>query len=369
VMSINSNRKYYPQLDAIRGVGIICIFFYHAYKPNFGNTFIEQLATFFYSNLYLSIDLFFVLSSFLITYLALEEIAINGHFSIKNFFIRRILRIWPLYFFILCFAFLVVKNLANYYGQNISMPPASWYYLFLGNFYTYPHVFFLQQLWTISVEEQFYILWGISLFFFYKKIKWVMLFFALTSISFNLYSAITNKDNYFHSLTYLNEMMAGAYLAYAIRYNKKIIQYIKKLTIKYEIGIYLFIPLFFVTYFFLNRFFIGVGNNILYVIMRLIFITHSCVLVAHQFINVNSVFNLKKCTFFIYSGKISYGLYCYHGFVITFGTLAINKFKFTIHPFLTTILLLAITFFVATLSYTFLEKPFLKMKNKLGYSS
>ncbi|MBL0144568.1 MAG: acyltransferase [Chitinophagaceae bacterium] len=163
------NKYYYPQLDAIRGIGIVCIFFYHAYKPHFGQSLIAQISTFFYSNLYLSIDLFFVLSSFLITFLAFNEVEKNGNFSFKNYFIRRALRIWPLYYLLMLVSFVFIRLLANQMGETITLPPAAWYLFFVSNFYSEGHVFFLQQLWTLSVEEQFYIVWGLSLLFFTKK--------------------------------------------------------------------------------------------------------------------------------------------------------------------------------------------------------
>jgi peptidoglycan/LPS O-acetylase OafA/YrhL len=74
--------------------------------------------------------------------------------------------------------------------------------------------------------------------------------------------------------------------------------------------------------------------------------------------------NLGKYRFLAYTGKISYGLYCFHGVIITFWTLVIAKLSFYVSPLIGSFLILFITFFVAHLSYQFIEKPFLNLKNK-----
>ncbi|MBL0144567.1 MAG: acyltransferase [Chitinophagaceae bacterium] len=170
---------------------------------------------------------------------------------------------------------------------------------------------------------------------------------------------------YFHSLTYLNEMMAGAYLAYSIKQNNKIIQFVRSFNWKQSLIFYFFIPLFFVAYFFLDKMCNGIANNILYVIMRMLFIIHCCLLVADQLFNINSIFNLANKKLVVYTGKISYGLYCYHGFVISFGTIGFKKSGIILHPLLSTFILLIITFIIASFSYRYIEKPFLKLKDKL----
>ncbi len=361
-------KYYYPQLNALRGIGVISVFLYHSYKPQFGTGFFMEFASFCYENIYLSMDMFFALSAFIITHLANIEIEKNGNFSFKNFMVRRVLRIWPIYFIILFLSYVVIKNLANYYGIPINLPPSSWYILFVSNFYLEGHVFFLRQLWTISVEEQFYIIWGICLLFFNKKLKFIIITFSLIGIIFSFYGAYGSNNFYYHSLTYLFDMMCGAYFAYLIQNKSIFIKYISTCSQLKSSLLYLFLPLFFLSYYFLNQRLSGVSNNILDLIMRLIFIIHHCMIFVDQMFNKNSIFNLSRRKFLIYVGKIAYGVYCFHGLVLTIGFLCISKFDININPLISALIMFGVTLLVGSVSYKYVEKPILNLKSKLQNS-
>lgn len=358
-------KNYYPQLNALRGIGIILVFIYHAYKPQFGSGFLMQFASFCYENIYLSMDMFFALSAFIITHLAFIEIEKNGSFSFRNFILRRIFRIWPVYFIILIIAYLLVKQLAAHYQVPITLPPAGWYVFFVSNFYVEGHVFFLRQLWTISVEEQFYVIWGICLLTMNKKIVPVMLVFCLISIAFNFYSAFGTANVYYHSLTYLFDLMCGAYFAYLIQQKAAIIKYISSPSLYKSILLYLFLPVFFFCYYFLNNLFTGTSNNVLDVIMRIIFIVHQCLVFVDQMYNTNSFFNLSKRRFLIYVGKIAYGVYCFHGLILTAGFLFISRQNIQISPFIAALLMFVLTLAIGAISYKFIEKPIIDLKYRL----
>lgn len=358
-------KNYYPQLNALRGIGIILVFLYHSWKPQFGTGFLMQFASFCYENIYLSMDMFFALSAFIITHLAFIEIEQNGSFSFGNFMIRRILRIWPLYFIILAIGFIAVKKLAFHYSIPITLPPAGWYVLFVSNFYLEGHVFFLRQLWTISVEEQFYITWGLCLLAINKKITVVIAIFAMISIIFNFYSASGTGNVYYHSLTYLFDLMCGAYFAYLIHKKAALIKYISSPSTFRSIALYLFLPIFFLSYYFLNDMITGTSNNVLDVIMRIIFIIQQCIIFVDQMYNENSFFNLSKRKFLIYTGKIAYGVYCFHGLILTAGFLLISKLNIQVNAFLSALIMFGITMLVGAMSYRFIEKPIINLKYKL----
>jgi peptidoglycan/LPS O-acetylase OafA/YrhL len=103
--------KYFKELNSLRFIGFIGIFFGHVFFSNSPEIINSKLyATVFnYGKIlgFISIDSFFVLSSFLITWKALEEIKFTNKFQFKNFLIRRSLRIWPLYFFIVFIGILI----------------------------------------------------------------------------------------------------------------------------------------------------------------------------------------------------------------------------------------------------------------------
>jgi peptidoglycan/LPS O-acetylase OafA/YrhL len=359
-------KQYYPQLDALRGLGIILVFFYHAYKPAFGLSLVMQFLHYCYENIYLSMDMFFALSAFIITHLALAEIRSKGSFSFKNFMVRRILRIWPLYFLILLLAYTLIKYTAAYFDQPLTLPPAGWYVFFVSNFYLEPHVFFLRQLWTISVEEQFYVFWGIILFYFRKYITWIMIIAALISIVFTIISAVQFRPIYFHSLVYLYDMMAGAFFAYLVSQNAGIVRMIRSFTKMGSVLFYIFIPVLFIVFFFINKASTGGMNEVFDVLMRLLFVILMCMLFVDQMLNTHSAFNLSKQRFLIHTGKVAYGLYCFHGLVLTFGAMAFARLGLSHQKLVFLLLMFVITYVIATLSYRYFEKPFLDLKSKFG---
>ncbi len=363
---MQQEKKYYPQLDAIRGLSFLAVFFFHAYKPTFGFSVLENLLFFIYRNLTLSIDIFFVLSAFLLTFLGIKEYEKYGRFSFKNYFIRRALRIWPLYYLLMFISFIVLKGISEYTNQQLSLPPAAWYLFFVSNYYNVGHVFFLQLLWTLSVEEQFYLIWGLCLFLFQKSLKIVIAIFILISIIFNLWAALQNKSIYFHTVTYLFDMMCGAYAAYCVHKNNRVANFVLYLSGIKSLLFYLFLPVFFTSCFFIDRLLIAQANNVFAVIMRFVFIIYCCLVIIDQMINSKKIFDFSKRPFLVYTGKISYGLYCYHGFIITFCGLILQKYKIEIPSLLWAIILLLVTIFLASISYRFFEKPFLNLKERLA---
>jgi peptidoglycan/LPS O-acetylase OafA/YrhL len=157
-------RFYQPELDGLRFYAFLAVFAYH--------TLPKQPA--FYGGLHLplpslcaaavksgasGVDLFFTLSAFLITALLLRERQQTGRISLRLFYIRRILRIWPLYFAVLAVAVVL--------AHTIPSQILPWYYvvgylLFAGNWINvaFGHPLSVcAPLWTVSIEEQFYLVW------------------------------------------------------------------------------------------------------------------------------------------------------------------------------------------------------------------
>jgi peptidoglycan/LPS O-acetylase OafA/YrhL len=158
------SRFYLPELDGLRFYAFLGVFVCHSIpsKPAF------------YQSLHLplpglwgaipkagsaGVDLFFALSAFLITSLLLREREEPGGISLRLFYLRRVLRIWPLYFAVLAVAVVL--------AHTIPKQGLPWYYvlgfaLFIGNWVVavcgHPQSF-CNPLWTVSIEEQFYLLW------------------------------------------------------------------------------------------------------------------------------------------------------------------------------------------------------------------
>jgi peptidoglycan/LPS O-acetylase OafA/YrhL len=107
------------------------------------------------------VDLFFTLSAFLITVLLLRERRQTGGISLRLFYIRRILRIWPLYFFVLAVSVVLAHTIP---GQSLPWYYAVPYLLFVGNWINVAFGHLLSvcaPLWTVSIEEQFYLVWPV----------------------------------------------------------------------------------------------------------------------------------------------------------------------------------------------------------------
>jgi peptidoglycan/LPS O-acetylase OafA/YrhL len=157
-------RFYQPELDGLRFYAFLGVFVFHSLPsqpafyhglhlplPSLWGAVVKSGAS--------GVDLFFALSAFLITSLLLRERHETGGISLRLFYIRRILRIWPLYFLVVALGVVLAHTMAN--------QPLPWYYvagylLFVGN---WVHAVFgapksiCSPLWTVSIEEQFYLIW------------------------------------------------------------------------------------------------------------------------------------------------------------------------------------------------------------------
>src|SRR5207249_4391562 len=145
------------QLDAVRGVAILLVIF-HNESGLFPSLHLERL----FANGWMGVDLFFVLSGFLITGILVDTKQSAGYFT--NFYARRCLRIWPLYYSLIFFMFLVVPFLRPSEAHTVFDRSSPWwaYPLFLQNFLipipsmgTGP----LAVTWSLAIEEQFYLVW------------------------------------------------------------------------------------------------------------------------------------------------------------------------------------------------------------------
>lgn len=359
------SKYYFPQLDSIRGLSFLAVFFLHAFHPQFGAGFFSRMLQFLYSNLVLSIDVFFILSSFLLTWLGINEYKAKGNFSFINYFIRRALRIWPLYFLLMVFSFVLVPYTAAYFQVPVTLPPAYYYLFFISNFYLEGHVYFLRFLWTLSVEEQFYLFWGLCLFLFQKQILACVALLAGVSIVYTIY-AIQNKIPHdFNTLTYLFDFAAGILAAFMLHKDNYIVTYFKNITKSNAVIFILSLPVIFFLIFTVLYFSPSYLAPWLDVLGRYIFIIYVALFIIEQMVNERTPVKLSKQRFLIYTGKISYGLYCFHGIVLTFGLVILQKLDFTIPVIIRAFLFLAVNYFISAISYRFIEKPFLRLKNKL----
>ena len=163
----NTVRRQFHTFDALRFFAFLKVFLLHL--PIFAFPWFNFIK----AGGGIGVHFFFVLSGFLITYIICEEKLRTGQLDLKNFFARRILRIWPLYYLMVGVAYLIphligyfhFKSSANGYDPNICVSA-----LFLENYRVMftrsePNSSLLAIMWSLCVEEQFYIIWGLLLYF------------------------------------------------------------------------------------------------------------------------------------------------------------------------------------------------------------
>lgn len=161
-----SRVRFFKSLDGLRALSILGVLWMHAWfvsGPEYFNKLervpILRMGTF-------GVDVFFGISGFLITTLLLRERSKNGQISLRNFYLRRSLRIWPLYYATLGFYVLLVIFLQRGTGRDHV------FFHFLPGYLTYTYTWFagwatsnaiFHFAWSLSVEEQFYVLWALVL--------------------------------------------------------------------------------------------------------------------------------------------------------------------------------------------------------------
>ncbi len=357
---------YYPQLDGLRGIAFLCIFFFHAYHPHFYDNLFGGYLKFLYSNLALAIDTFFVYSSFLLTLLGIREYEKNGNFSYWNFFLRRTFRIWPLYYFLMLIFFIVVPFVAGRMNIEVSLPPSEYYLLFISNYYFGEHIFMMKFLWTLSVEEQFYIVWGFVMMKFQHKFNLVIGLFIVVSVGFTIYSTLNHMPNFNNTLSYLFDFSAGAIAAIAYHKKNKVVAVFQRMSKLQSVFFIIVLPIVIsFTFFIINNRSAGIYKLLFQDLYRYFFVVYISLLIIEQLVNEKTILKLGKNRILVYTGKICYGMYCYHGLVLTIGFYFFNKFSFTNYPMVNALIMLAGTYIAASLSYRFIEGPFLKLKDKL----
>jgi peptidoglycan/LPS O-acetylase OafA/YrhL len=158
-------RFYLPELDILRFFAFFAVLVYHI-PPGSLLFYLHHgaLGAFGAAGCF-GVDLFFTLSGYLITRLLLRERETTGHINLRAFYIRRILRIWPLYFFYLAFAFLLSRLVPPFTQAGFPADPICMLFLgcFLFNFAPCGLSLFVSHLWTISLEEQFYLVWSLTI--------------------------------------------------------------------------------------------------------------------------------------------------------------------------------------------------------------
>jgi peptidoglycan/LPS O-acetylase OafA/YrhL len=352
--------QYIKQLDTVRAFAVFLVIIGHWLPP--GN--IVNIMP----NGFMGVNIFFVLSGFLISKILFQNrieaelLNIPRLKTIKQFYIRRTLRIFPIYYFSIFVLLIFYKTLSIDYTTAFVYLTTYTTNFYIFNIQYWPE--YIGHLWSLAVEEQFYLIWPWLILFINKKYYLhLIIAFILTGVIAQ-YLTGNLKMNGVLTFNCFDAFGIGALLAWQMTFKPNNLKkfYIKVSVIAIASAI---------------LFFIGLKNNSWpYIPLRTIIAFISLWLITYIVINYNS--NKLKLKFIlnnkvlIWFGKISYGLYLYHNIIPeTLNRLVINKYLNPLLPdFLikkhwglvfvaeNTILLILISW----LSYILIEKPFLNLK-------
>ena len=368
----NKNTFYHPELDVLRFVAFLAVFIHHA-LPRDASLYIgsglppavtQWLLTAKEAGAF-GLDLFFALSAYLITELLLREHARRGTFSISAFYVRRALRIWPLYFTFLALTVLVIPTLipAERFGPIYIVSFA----LFFGNWVcaTYGLPFSVASpLWSISVEEQFYIGWPLLLWFFgvnrLKQLAIAMLVVAvLTRIGLAVYG-VAHPGVWCNTIARLDPIALGAILAFSLNGRAPQIGNALRLVLCASA---------FVCWLLVAKYFRHSGPTSVATYALSGFASVALLLGVLR--SDARLLRVAPFSWLVYLGRISYGLYVFHLFAIALlaQVLVVPVLGITLNFELRVVFAFLLTVVLATVSYRVLELPFLRLKERFRPAS
>jgi len=206
--------SYRPDIDGLRAIAVLLVVGYHAFPGKLPGGFI-------------GVDVFFVISGFLISSILFENLQ-KGVFSIKDFYIRRIKRIFPALLIVLSSVYALgwfvllsdeFQSLGKHMAGGVGFVSNWMLWSETGYFDKAAETKPLLHLWSLAIEEQFYIFWPLLLWFSYKK-KWkpLVVITTLMTASFFLNCYLTHQDpstGFYSPFTRFWELLSGAVLARA----------------------------------------------------------------------------------------------------------------------------------------------------------
>lgn len=346
--------KHLKGLDTLRAIAALIVVWSHIELIKEWNG-ISRINFFLFPNAHYSVTLFFVLSGFLITYLLIREIEKYKTLSFRKFYIRRILRIWPLYYLIIFLSYFLfsteIPERTIFFCLTIfpNVPPA-----LLSSWPNSP------QIWSIGVEEQFYLFWPFAVVVFLRKgfFKYCIIFIVICTIFPYLFNFINehtfhNEKLYsfvqkFFYQTKFNCMAYGGLLGFLLAKKNALIRIFQNKLISIASIV---IPM---SVWFIDLKFWMFSDEVYAVMFGFTILS----VVSNPFFNIDNV-----VTKFL--GKISYGIYMYHWLiillVIRLTSSLINHSMYNIYVYM---LSFGLTIIISWFSYITYERFFLNLKKK-----
>ncbi|MEP6792827.1 MAG: acyltransferase [Saprospiraceae bacterium] len=353
-----SNEKtiHFGGLNALRFFSAFAIIVYHC-SLNIQDGLPSALKMLFH-NLTLGVDMFFLISGFLIVYLLLSEKEESHKISLAKFYIRRILRIFPLYFLIIGIAWLQYRESIPPIVYHRSLYFATNFWMISANSWT---MGILNPLWSLCIEEHFYLVIPVLVLFIpLRRIHLLFWFVILVSIGFRLYATLTIQYNWFtiylHTLSRCDVLAIGGLLAYYRRFydfSARFSSLVLGCLFTYLILLMSIVD---------SSDYTTITFSVL---KKYLFIAPMFLFFIGFILNKNEenkiISWLKSKRLIDYFGKISFGLYMFHTPVLEY----LIPYHFINDFFIVKLISVSIlTVLVSSISYELFEKKILRLKTK-----
>lgn len=369
-------KQYFPSLDGLRFLAFLLIFIHHLTFYVKTDISRNPFLYYFRYNGWIGVDIFFILTGFLITLHLLEERKAKGKFNLSKFWKKRVLRIWPLYYlgliagyFIAPFIFQFVFKI-HYLNPGFKQQIESnlpWYLVFLGNFKIilsgYGDLRSISELWAISLDQQFYIFWPLVLVFIksFKKGLIFSLGFIFFAVWVRVYLSmvgVAHPGIYVNTFSRLDSFIWGSILAFVLFYKPHFLDKLRGLYSPIsQLALVLILAGFLYWAMLYGQF--SIRNGIWgYLVVDGIF----SLIILSLIYSTSIPARFLASRLLRYLGTISYGLYVWH--ILALEIISLGLLPFFKEDFLLFVLGLPLTILFGAISYHYFEKRFLKIRSK-----
>lgn len=337
--------SYLPHIDGLRAISILAILGFHLRPDLLPGGFI-------------GVDIFFILSGFLITSLLLEELSNKGKINFKRFYLRRFKRLFPTYALVVLFT--ILYSFQAFDDQQVVRVAKSALASILGvsNMYFYKSAGYfdasstekpLLHIWSLNLEEQFYVVWPILLLFLFRLLSKYKFLLPLISVLLFVFSYVANQSHpiavFYLPFFRFYEFLIGCAAAF----------YFKNQSSRTEKFRYTPVALFVL----LIGFFLLDSTSILPSSKSMLFILPSIFLILSG--GSSSILNPLKSRFFTYVGKRSYTLYLIHWPIIVFYSVRDPQQILTSRE---VFCIIVVIFIISHLVYKYFELPMRSSSHK-----
>ncbi len=348
-------------LDGIRGIAILLVLVYHCFF-DFGPAAFG----------WVGVDLFFILSGFLITRILVQTKSGADYF--KNFFLRRALRIFPLYFMFLLIIFVLIPIIApgilgdmSYYHQN-----QLWIWTYLQNWLFslkgFPENYSLHHLWSLAVEEQFYIFWPFVIYFTpNKRLIYALLLLIILALLFRYtgyYMGFVFPFQYVHTFSRMDSLLLGG-LVYILSTNApNFLRRMAPVTLLFSVVVVL-------VFIIIKKSFYFWDLKSAYFFIDIFFASFLAIIIS----NITWATRITKALempILRWFGKYSYGIYLFHYPLFYICSISVLPVLYDmlkhdmLSKFANGAICILISLIMAYISFNFFENPILRLKNKIA---